>query len=283
MINSAKEILNKAKQQLKAGGIETYAFDADCLFEFSFGIKPVDLIINDREIADPEPFFDVCQRYISGEPLQYIIGEWEFYGLPFYVCPDVLIPRADTETLIDYALSVLPQNAKVIDMCCGSGCIGITLKKLRPDIDVTLADISEKALDVSKKNAERNAADVSFVRTDLFEGPDGVFEDSAYDMLISNPPYISKADMQTLSKWVKAEPELALYGGEDGTDCYFALINGWKSVLRIGGEIVLETGYDTKDAVLSMLTELEYTEVTSKKDLQGIVRVACGKRGNYDI
>ena len=283
MITSAKDVFNQAKKILKAGGIETYAFDAACLFEFYFGINPKNLIVCDSEIADPSPIFDGCERYLSGEPLQYIIGEWEFYGLPFYVNPDVLIPRADTETLIDYALSVLPQNAKVIDMCCGSGCIGITLKKLRPDIDVTLADISEKALAVSKKNAERNGVTVSFIKTDLFDGPQGVFEDGAYDMLISNPPYISKADMQTLSKWVKAEPSLALYGGEDGTDCYFALINGWKSVLKVGGELVLETGYDTKDAVLSMLTELEYTEVTSKKDLHGIVRIACGKRGNYEI
>lgn len=275
---TARQAFEKGKEILKAGGVEAYAFDAACLFEYFCKMTRMDIILGQKQPQNVDAFFDACEREARGEPLQYILGTWEFYGVELDVIPGVLIPRSDTEQLVAYAEAFAPCGARVLDICCGSGCIGIALKKSRPDLDITLADISDAALETSRKNAKKNGADVRIMKADLFCGSREYFADESFDILISNPPYISKADMQKLSKWVKNEPELALYGGEDGTDCYFALINGWKSVLSPGGQMILETGYDTYEAVTAMFTELEYTDVVTRKDFGGVTRLAAAKR-----
>ena len=256
--------------------------DSEYLLAEALHVPRLNLLLSPMDEVSEEAekhYRSLLARRANHEPLQYLLGTEDFYGLTFRVTPHVLIPRADTEALCEKALEVLPENGRVLDLCTGSGALATAIAHNRKDARVFASDLSTDALLIARENAARNHADVTFFQGDLFEPLTGLI----FDLIVSNPPYISGEDMHTLQPEVKQEPQMALYGGEDGTDCYFALINGWKSVLRIGGEIVLETGYDTKDAVLSMLTELEYTEVTSKKDLQGIVRVVSGKRGNYDI
>lgn len=159
-------------------------------------------------------------RFATGararEPLQYILGETEFMGLTFHVEPGVLIPRADTEILVEKALKVMPPNARVLDIGTGSGAIAVSLARLGQAARVTAVDVSDKALEIARKNAENNGADVEFVKSDCFSALQG----RKYDMIVSNPPYISDEEMQTLMPEVRQEPELALFGGGDGLDFY---------------------------------------------------------------
>lgn len=277
-MNNAQKILLQGKQILKESGIETFSFDAACLFAHFCGISASQIPITDKIPENTEDFINSCIRRANGYPLQYIIGSWEFYGLEFAVNPSVLIPRADTETLIDYVLENYSGKLSVLDMCCGSGCIGLTLKKHLPDAEVILCDISEQALSVTAQNAKSLGLDVKISKADLLKGSSKYFENESFDIIISNPPYITEKDMQTLSCEVKHEPYIALYGGEDGMDFYRALICDWKKALKPHGEIILETGYDTADGVRTLLTELEYSEIISKRDLNGIVRLVAAKK-----
>lgn len=206
----------------------------------------------------------VCRR-LTGEPLQYILGEWEFMGLPFKVDSRALIPRQDTETLAEEAIALLQkrQQRRVLDLCSGTGCIGISLAALA-GAEVTLADISGDALALSRENAARNGVCVRFLETDLFSAIDG-----EYDLIVSNPPYISARDMETLQKEVRFEPALALYGGEDGLDFYRRIAAGYRPHLAPGGAILLEVGAGEAGAVIEMLGAGAY----SIRDLCGIERV----------
>lgn len=279
--NSAKLVLEQGKQILKAGGIDAYAFEAACLFMHFCGISRTEMIISDPPVsdADANSFIDGCQQRVDGEPLQYIIGHWEFYGIDFIVNSNVLIPRADTETLIDYILENRKKDLRVLDMCCGSGCIGLTLKALRPDWQVTLCDISSGALAVTRENAKKLGLEVTVKKADLTLGGNRYFKNSSFDIIVSNPPYITEADMQTLSKEVRHEPYIALYGGKDGTDFYRALIEKWQKTLALGGELVLESGYDTADDIQALFCEYDYNDIKTRRDLNGITRMVGAKRG----
>ncbi|MBQ8605363.1 MAG: peptide chain release factor N(5)-glutamine methyltransferase [Clostridia bacterium] len=278
-MNNVQKLFIQGKQILEAGGCETGSFDAACLFTHFYGISRADMPLCDADIGDPNLFLDACKKRAGGYPLQYILGKWEFYGLEFTVTPDVLIPRADTETLIDYVKERYGGRLSILDMCCGSGCIGLTLKKLFPEAEVTLCDISEDALAVTKQNADALGISVSIRKADLLRGGRAYFEDGSFDIIISNPPYITASDMQTLSKEVLCEPHIALFGGEDGMDFYSALIRDWKSTLKKGGELILESGYDTSKPIRALFTELGYCDITAVKDLSGIVRVVAAKNG----
>lgn len=212
-----------------------------------------------------EMLLSMVERRLKGEPLQYIIGQWEFMGLPFRVDSRALIPRQDTETLAEAAIALLKkkQGRRVLDMCCGTGCIGISLAALA-GAEVTLADISGDALALAKENAALNCVNAAFVETDLFSAVEGEF-----DLIVSNPPYISAKDMASLQKEVRFEPALALYGGEDGLDLYRRIAKAYRPHLAPGGAILLEVGEGEATDVEALLGEGAY----SIKDLCGIDRV----------
>jgi len=181
---------------------------------------------------------ELIERREKGEPLQYILGEWEFMGFPFAVDERVLIPRQDTELLCETALERIRNYAyrNVLDLCAGSGCVAIALQKLA-GVQMTASDVSRDALDVAKENAKLNDAEVTFVESDLFNCVEGKF-----DLITCNPPYLSEQDMAVLQKEIKFEPAAALYGGVDGLDFYRRIANEYKPHLEAGGTLLLEIG-----------------------------------------
>ena len=219
--------------------------------------------------ADEAWLRQAVTRRLSGEPLQYILGEWEFMGLPFYVGPGALIPRQDTETLCEAALSWLKlrPDARVLDLCCGTGCIGVSLAKLG-GAQVAFADVSPDALTLAQRNAVRNGVDGAFYESDLFAHVPGV-----YDLIACNPPYLSAAEMKACQKELTFEPALALYGGEDGLDFYRRLAAAWAAHVRPGGLLLMEIGYAQGAAVQELFPGAKIL-----KDICGLDRVACVER-----
>lgn len=208
-------------------------------------------------------------------PLQYLLGKQEFMGLEFRVTPDVLIPRQDTELLVEEVLKELKPGMKVLDMCTGSGCIAISVAKLSNGAKVTAVDISKEALAVAKKNGEQNQAEVRWIESDMFEQVTGT-----YDVIVSNPPYIKSDVIETLMPEVKDyEPRLALDGTADGLYFYRKLAKEAGSYLTKGGRLCLEIGYDQGEEVAEMLRENGYKEVIVAKDLCGLDRNVYGVFG----
>ena len=209
------------------------------------------------------------ERRIKGEPLQYILGEWEFYSLPFIVGEGVLIPRPETELLVDLALKYATKESKIIDLCSGSGAIAIAVEK-NTGASLFALEKYEKALNYLEKNIALNKANVKVIKEDLFK-----FEPSEkFDIIISNPPYIKKADLASLQKEVKFEPMTALDGGEDGL-IFYRHIAKLKKHLNKGGKIMVEVGFDQAKSVQELFEKSGLlTEV--HKDLSGVQRVIIG-------
>ncbi len=240
----------------------------------------------DLDEARVEKFREFFVRKLDGEPLQYILGYECFMGLDFYVNEDVLIPRPETEYLVEYVLKNIAKDGdKFIDMCTGSGCIGISLVKLFKEEygsdfkKASLVDISEKALEVAKKNAALNDVldEIDFVESDLFEKISlGDAQGSKLDFIVSNPPYINKKDMEELSLEVKNEPTLALYGGETGLDFYDRIVPESAKRLKDGGSLIVEIGYDEGENVETLFKENGFKEVDIIKDLNGLDRIVKG-------
>ncbi len=204
-------------------------------------------------------------RRLRGEPLQYILGQWDFMGLPFYVGPEALIPRQDTETLCEAALGWLKDRpgATVLDLCCGTGCIGVSLAKLG-GARVAFADISQSALALAQRNAERNAVDGPFYESDLFADVPGV-----YDLVACNPPYLTGPELESCQRELRFEPALALYGGEDGLDMYRRLAAEWTEHVSPGGLLLLEIGATQGAAVQKLFPGAHILQ-----DICGLDRVA---------
>ncbi|MBI2750656.1 MAG: peptide chain release factor N(5)-glutamine methyltransferase [Burkholderiales bacterium] len=210
------------------------------------------------------------QRRLSGEPLAYITGHQEFYGLDLAVDARVLVPRPDTETLVDWALELLPPSACVIDLGTGSGAIALALKHARADLQVSAVDASTDALTVAHTNAQRLQLEVAFAPGNWLDGVAGPF-----DAIVSNPPYIAAADhhLQALTH----EPLSALASGADGLDDIRTIIRQAPTRLRPGGWLLLEHGYDQAEAVRALLTQAGFHEAQSRRDLAGIERCSGGK------
>ncbi len=192
------------------------------------------------------------KRRINREPLQYIIGRWEFFREEYFVSPDCLIPRSDTEVLVEWLVKNLPRDAKLLDLCTGSGCIAISTAKNRPDIRATGADISESSLEIARKNAIHNGASCNFVHTDVLSG--SPFSEQ-FDCISANPPYITSAAMETLDPELSHEPRIALHGGEDGMVFYRAIVKNFSDNLKAGGMFAFEFGYDQKEAAKALASE----------------------------
>jgi len=205
---------------------------------------------------------ELVSRRKSGEPLQYILGKWEFMGLTFYTRPCALIPRQDTETLCEEALSI--GGKTLLDLCCGTGCIGVSLAKLG-GLEVTFADISPDCLALARENAALNGVSGSFVLTDMFGNISG-----SYDMICVNPPYIPTSEIASLQAEVKREPVLALDGGADGLDFYRRISRDYAAHLNPGGTLLMEVGAGQAEDVAEMFPKAEII-----KDICGIKRVVA--------
>ena len=202
----------------------------------------------------------IAKRRAQGEPLQYILGKWEFMGLPFYTRPCALIPRQDTETLCEEALSI--GGRTLLDLCCGTGCIGVSLAKLG-GFEVTFGDISPDCIDLARENAALNGVAGSFVLTDMFGNISG-----SYDMICVNPPYIPTSELASLQAEVKREPRLALDGGADGLDFYRRIARDYATHLSPGGHMLLEVGIGQAEGVGAMFRRPRIV-----KDVCGVDRV----------
>jgi len=215
-------------------------------------------------------YFSLINTRASHMPLQYITGSQEFMGVDFKVSPDVLVPRQDTETLVEYLLP-FAKDQDILDMCTGSGCIAVSLLKLGGAASCTAADYSEKALDIARHNASINGVDINFVHSDMFKNITGT-----YGIIVSNPPYIKTSVIDTLMPEVKEhEPLMALDGGQDGLSFYSIISREAKNYLKPGGILAVETGYDQGRQVLEMFKESGYNDVCARKDLSGNDRVVA--------
>ena len=229
----------------------------------------------DEEIPVDEmkEYESVLKKRAERVPLQYITGEQEFMGLTFYVNSNVLIPRQDTETLVEEALNLAKPGMRILDMCTGSGCIIISILKNKSDVKGMGCDISKQALIVAKENAKLNNVNVAFEYSDLFENIEGKF-----DMIVSNPPYIRSAEIPSLMPEVaQFEPLKALDGSEDGLEFYRRIIKESKNYLNADGYIIFEIGNDQGEAVSNMLTYAGYNNVRVIKDLAHNDRVVCAQ------
>lgn len=274
-----QEIWDKGKDILQAAGVLEYKEDAWLLLSYVTGVSKAVFLCN-RNMPIPEEQETYCNQLFVERakriPLQYLTGEQGFMGLIFQVNPYVLIPRQDTEILVEEAGKILKekQDARVLDLCTGSGCIIISLAYLYKLGLAVGADISGEALKVARENAKRNKVDVSFVQSDLFTGISGKF-----DIIVSNPPYIPTGVIASLEPEVREyEPILALNGKEDGLYFYQNIIQQAEEYLVPGGDLLFEIGYDQGEQVSGLLASYGYTDIKIKKDLAGLNRVCMGKR-----
>lgn len=215
------------------------------------------------------------RRRLQGEPIAYIVGEREFFGLAMGVTPDVLIPRPDTELLVELALERLPQQGKALDMGTGSGAIAVAIAHTRPDADMTALDVSEGALKVAASNAQRHGAKVRFLRSDWYSALMGAVRE--FDLIVSNPPYIVAGDAHLAQGDLRFEPIGALTDHADGLSALRTIIDGAAGYLKNGGWLLMEHGYDQAEAVRELLARGHFTDVQSWNDLAGIARVSGGK------
>jgi len=234
------------------------------------------IIINeDKILAESAEYFEYVNRHKNGEPLQYIIGKWEFMGCELLTDNRALIPRPETELLVEEALKFIDnRELHVLDLCTGSGCIAVAIKKLAPKAIVTAVDISNEALELAKTNAKSHGLNVEFIQSDLF----GAFEESnIFDIIISNPPYIPTSEIAMLETTVRDyEPHLALDGGTDGLDIYRRLIPESFSFLRPQGVLFLEIGHVF---VGELLKESGFEDIKILSDYAGLPRIVTGRKG----
>lgn len=273
------EAYNKTKKELAAAGIEDYVFEAKQIIRHITGFSNVQIISNPHKklsLFEENNLTAIIKQRLIRYPLQYIIGEWGFYGGNFKVGPGVLVPRADTETLIDVALEFLKDREKsqVCDLCTGSGCIGITVAREKSDSFVTAVEKYEEALRYARENAKLNDTEnIEFISGDVFEGAGA---EKQYDLILSNPPYIPPEEMKEISPEAKFEPETALLGGEDGLDFYRAIIRGYKASLKDGGMMAFEVGMGEAEAVAELMKNQGFCDIGARQDAAGIERVVFG-------
>ena len=229
-------------------GVDNSREEAYLILEHVYEI-PRAKILCEREKSYTSPtIFEILEKRSKNIPLQHIFGAWSFMGKEFFVSPDCLIPRPDTEILVEKAIELTKDGDKVADLCTGSGCIGISLAAYRK-IDLTLMDISAGALEMAKKNAIAHEINAKFILGDITKD----MPNEKFDIITSNPPYIPSGDIENLSPEVKKEPLLALDGGLDGLDIIKFLLGEGLSYLNDGGKMLIEFGYDQENAMRSLL------------------------------
>ena len=270
------------RRRLRAADSGDPTLEARERVAFACGTTQEELLRDGRLYVTPEVEARVralVQRHLDGEPTAYLIGEWEFYGLPLDISRDVLIPRPDTEVLADLAIDFVKTQGecRVLDLCAGSGCVGLAVASQCPGSRVVLGELSEGALRVCRQNIRRNGLSGRVVpmQMDALAPPPAQLGE--FRCLVSNPPYIPAGDIPGLDPSVRDfEPHMALDGGEDGLDFYRNLAGEWKNALSVGGKIFLEVGIGQADDVLRLLRTQGFGDLEITKDLNGIPRVVHG-------
>ena len=249
--------------RLLSAGIENARFEAQLLFQSLKG----------------EALLAAVEKRCGGYPLQYILGEWDFYRETYEVGEACLIPRADTELLVEQAIALLPVGAKFLDLCTGSGCVAISTLCARSDVSAVGVDLFDQTLALAKRNAQRNGVTdrLTLMCADVLQEPSQAFQRASFDAIVSNPPYIRADVIPNLQREVRYEPEAALCGGEDGLDFYRAILDQWTCLLAANGFILFEIGYDQKEALIALGAKKGLT-VSVFTDLGGNDRVALIKR-----
>lgn len=272
-----RECYDWGAARLAEAGIEEARLDAGLLLEAICKTTRNDLLVHgDREVAAAEQkkYEEWIGQRAARIPLQHLTGVQEFMGLEFGVNSQVLIPRQDTEILVEEVLRELTDGSRILDMCTGSGCILLSLLHYSNGCKGTGADLSVQALEVARENARRLGLEARFVHTDLFEGLDGV-----YDFIVSNPPYIASGEIGSLMEEVRLhEPLMALDGHEDGLYFYRKILKQAGAFLVRGGSLYFEIGYDQGESVSSLMKEAGFKEVRVTKDYAGLDRVVSGVR-----
>lgn len=289
-----RELLNEGTGKLEAAGIDNAAYDARVILEDAYGLDAAGLLMNlNRDICPgalggTEPsdirecpgdcgaistFNMGINMRLRHVPLQHIIGHTGFMGLDFKVSRDVLIPRQDTETLVETVLDrEKDTRISILDLCTGSGCIAVSLKKIGDYAQVAASDLSDKAMGLAMRNASINDAEVRVIKSDLFKDIDGRF-----DVIVSNPPYIPTEEIETLSPEVRDhDPRMALDGGADGLDIYRRILSECRAVLNAGGRLYMEIGFDQAAAVGGLMEKAGFRDIEVVKDLAGKDRVIFG-------
>ena len=271
-----KELITIGEKRLDDAGIHDASNDARELLSFVTGRDRTGLIMYiNTEVSNgtAQEYYDLIEERASRVPLQHITGEQEFMGYRFKVTKDVLVPRMDTELLVEEAAKRAILGARILDLCTGSGIIGISLKKICFGAEVTMTDVSDAALEVAKENAEANKAEVRIIKSDMFEGLD---PGEKFTMIVSNPPYIPSEVIGELDTEVKDhDPLIALDGGKDGLDFYRIIAKEAPEHLLPGGHLLLEIGYDQGETVPALLAEAGFRDIEVIKDLAGNDRVVA--------
>ncbi len=285
MPRTYSEMYIALRNRLRDAGIEAAALEARLIAATAAGKSTEKLLRDMRYYATDEVerrAEEMVQRRLAGEPVAYITGVWEFRGLPMEVSRDVLIPRIDTEVLAELAIKYLRGtgrlDARVLDLCSGTGCIGCAIAAELPRVRVVLSDVSAAAMDISRRNVERNGLGgrVSFLPADVTKQPP--LMTGSFDLVVSNPPYIPTMEILTLDPSVRDyEPVWALDGGEDGLDFYRAILKNWALVIRQGGELMFEVGEDQAERVKDLMRMAGLREARSFPDTQNIQRVVAAK------
>lgn len=287
MPKTYNDIYFSVRSMLRDNGVEAYSLEARILLAAAAG-KTTEQLMRDMylytssEIEDRA--MDMIQRRLRGEPLAYISGLWEFYGLPMTVTPDVLIPRMDTEILVEAAIDAVKSmgmKGRILDLCCGSGCIACALANELPAARLVAADLSPSALEVCRKNIKDNKLTSRIIpmNADAMTWPP--MSIGSFDIIVSNPPYIPSFELIELDCSVRDyEPMTALDGGEDGLDFYRAIIKYWTITLRANGLMMFEVGEGQAQDVSQMLLAAGYVSVETRKDTLGFDRVVIGKWKN---
>jgi release factor glutamine methyltransferase len=276
-MKTLEDLLREGKLLLKENNIVDGDLDAWLLLSHFLQIDRGTFFLNPKQVVtdvEYEGYMDIVRKRSNHIPLQHITGEQEFMGLQFKVSESVLIPRQDTEVLVEEILKV-SKGKEVLDLCTGSGCIIISLDKLGNIKHGVGVDISFDALNIAKQNAKELDSCVSFLHSDLYQGVEG-----KYDIIVSNPPYIPTNDITDLMEEVKIhEPMLALDGKGDGLYFYRLIIDGLNQYLKVGGYVFFEIGYNQGDDVMKLLSNVGVIDIRVLKDLAGLDRVVCGRLG----
>ncbi len=272
-----REAIVKGTIQLKTANIDTPKIKARLLMQYILNKSRQYIIVNDTKILTKEQeqkYIRAIEKLKTGIPLEHITHQKEFMKLNFFVDKNVLIPRPETENVVEEAIKLgkAIKNPQILDLCTGSGAIAISLAKYLKTSTITAIDISHKAIQIAKKNAIINKVEsqITFLESNLFEN----LPEQKYDIIISNPPYIKRKIIKTLDTQVQKEPIIALDGGYDGLDFYRKIISQSYEYLKFGGYIILEIGYDQKEDVIDLIKKEEkYNKIYCKKDLYGNDRV----------
>ncbi len=277
-----KNLYIKCREILAKAEIETPDFEALCLVENVTGYNRLGIMTHSDEPVSPEneqKLFSMTERRTKKEPLQYILGKWNFCGFDFYVGEGVLIPRDDTEVVVNLCTEFIKnrQSRKTIDLCAGSGAISVALSKLA-NADVTAVELSDTAFCYLEKNIKLNNSPVRAYKGDIFKCHTD-FADGDYDLIVSNPPYIKSDDIKTLQAEVQQEPSMALDGGKSGFDFYESIIENWSNKIKIGGALALELGEEQAEYVASLMKAKGFENIRTELDLGGTQRAIIGTMG----